>query len=513
MPTTDGRVPPHNLQAEESLLGAMLLSPDAIGAAVELRLEGEDFYRPAHGHVYEAAVSLWAQDQPADPVTVSDVLQRADLLEAVGGPSVLISLQASTPAIGNAARYARIVKDHALLRQLIGVAGEIAETGYGMPNDVAEAVGTAIGLVADLSGSVAEATDSSWDAVELGPILRGENPSAEATMLRRTDGQCLLYPGKIHAFNGESESLKSWLALWACVERIQAGENVLYVDFEAGPVDITGRLVELGLSVAEIEDHFFYVQPDEPLDPGARLRTVGMARDIGATLCVIDGLAEILALSGWDENSPGDIATFYGMLPKPLARTGAAVINIDHLVKDKEKQGNDARGSGHKRAGIDGAQFRLDCVKPFARDGEGLSRIIVTKDKHGYVRGTATGGKLVGELHMTSRHGGSVVTAAIRPSTSVGPDGLFRPTSLMTIVSRWLERAGKAVTMTWLADNLPGKAKASTVSAAVDALVADGFVTATQDGRTTWYSHLRPYGAGAEPQEPPPINDGYEDDF
>src|SRR5436853_6870118 len=124
-PPGGGRVPPNNLEAEESLLGAMLLSRDAIVSAVEIQLTGADFYKPAHGHIYDAITSLYAQGEPADPVTVADELARADLLEAVGGPAVLISLQAGTPAIGNAGRYARIVEEHALLRRLIAVAGSI----------------------------------------------------------------------------------------------------------------------------------------------------------------------------------------------------------------------------------------------------------------------------------------------------------------------------------------------------------------------------------------------------
>ncbi len=130
------RVPPHNLQAEESLLGAMLLSREAIASAIEAQLAPSDFYKPAHGHVFDAVTTLYADGAPADPVTVAEVLRRAELLEQIGGAGTLISLQANTPAIGNAARYARIVHEHSLLRQLIGAAGEIAEMGYELLEDV-----------------------------------------------------------------------------------------------------------------------------------------------------------------------------------------------------------------------------------------------------------------------------------------------------------------------------------------------------------------------------------------
>ena len=141
------RVPPHNLQAEESLLGAMLLSREAIASAIEGHLSSGDFYKPAHGHIYDAVVTLYTEGAPADPVTVSEALTRSGLLDAIGGPATLISLQAGTPAIGNAARYALIIHEHSLLRRLIAAAGDIAEMGYDLPEDVGQVIDQAESLV------------------------------------------------------------------------------------------------------------------------------------------------------------------------------------------------------------------------------------------------------------------------------------------------------------------------------------------------------------------------------
>jgi len=145
-----GRVPPHNLAAEESLLGAMLLSRDAVSAA-SMVCASADFYKPAHGHIFDAVLSLHSQGEPADPVTVADELRRAGLLDAIGGPSTLVSLQAGTPATSNAASYAKIVEEHALLRRLIAVAGEIAEIGYTVPDDVEEAIDRAEAMVFEVA--------------------------------------------------------------------------------------------------------------------------------------------------------------------------------------------------------------------------------------------------------------------------------------------------------------------------------------------------------------------------
>ncbi len=148
--TAASRVPPHDLQAEESLLGAMMLSAGAIADAAGV-VTASDFYKPAHGHVYDAVHTLYASGQPADSVTVADELRRAGLLDAIGGHAVLAQIMSSTPATTNAGRYARIVEEYALLRRLIGVAGEIAELGYSVPEDVSKALDRAESLVYEVN--------------------------------------------------------------------------------------------------------------------------------------------------------------------------------------------------------------------------------------------------------------------------------------------------------------------------------------------------------------------------
>src|SRR5436309_8390325 len=125
-----GRVPPHNLEAEESLLGAMMLSREAITAAIEVRLDATDFYKPAHGSIYEAAFELHSRGEPVDPVTVAEELRRASQLDQLGGRATLLRIQASTPASANAAHYAQIVGELAVLRRLIETAGDIQEMAY-----------------------------------------------------------------------------------------------------------------------------------------------------------------------------------------------------------------------------------------------------------------------------------------------------------------------------------------------------------------------------------------------
>ena len=164
------RVPPHNLEAEESLLGAMLLSRDAIADAVETA-RVEHFYRPAHAHVFDAISTLYASGDPADPVTVAEELDRAGVLESIGGLDGLISLQVNTPATSNAEKYASIIAERYTLRKLIETAGEIAELGYSRPDDVTKAVDEAEnmmfqiaqGRVADTMGEIRDLLDDTLD--------------------------------------------------------------------------------------------------------------------------------------------------------------------------------------------------------------------------------------------------------------------------------------------------------------------------------------------------------------
>ncbi len=134
-----GRVAPHSIEAEESLLGAMMLSREAVAEAVELVREG-DFFKPSHGHVFRALATLHADGGPNDVVTVSEELRRHGHLDMVGGMETLVALQASTPAIGSAAHYAQLVEEYSLLRKLIKAATDIAELAYSLPEDVAAAV-------------------------------------------------------------------------------------------------------------------------------------------------------------------------------------------------------------------------------------------------------------------------------------------------------------------------------------------------------------------------------------
>jgi len=145
-------VPPQNLEAEESVLGAMMLSPGAIGAVSEI-LDAGDFYRESHSKIYRAALALYAKGEPVDAITLVDELEERGELEDVGGRVRVHELAALVPATANAAHYARIVREMATLRGLIRAGGEIARLGWERPGETTDLVDRAEQVVFDLSQS------------------------------------------------------------------------------------------------------------------------------------------------------------------------------------------------------------------------------------------------------------------------------------------------------------------------------------------------------------------------
>jgi replicative DNA helicase len=124
------RTPPQDLQAEQSVLGGMLLSKDAIADVVEV-IKSNDFYRPAHQTIFDVIVDLYGRGEPADPVTVSGELTKAGEIGRIGGAPYLHTLLSSVPTAANAGYYARIVAERAILRRLVEAGTRIVQLGYG----------------------------------------------------------------------------------------------------------------------------------------------------------------------------------------------------------------------------------------------------------------------------------------------------------------------------------------------------------------------------------------------
>jgi replicative DNA helicase len=133
------RTPPHDLAAEQCVLGGMLMSKDAISDVMEV-ISPLDHYRPAHQLVHEAILELYSRGEPADPVTVSDLLAKRGELARIGGGAYLHTLLASVPTAANAGYYARIVRERAILRRLVEAGTRIVQLGYAGDGEADELV-------------------------------------------------------------------------------------------------------------------------------------------------------------------------------------------------------------------------------------------------------------------------------------------------------------------------------------------------------------------------------------
>ena len=256
---SDSRVPPHNLNAEESLLGALLLSREVVDQISELHVLVEHFYKPSHQHIYAAIRGLVFGGQPVDAVTVADELRRNGLLDEIGGPQTLLELQNATPAISNASRYAKIVQDTALLRKLIGVASDIAEIAYLEPDDVTKALDEAETKVFEIAED--RITDTTRSLSDLLPLAmdklqetfeRGDIITGTATGFHDLDEILSgLQPSTLNIIGARPAMGKTSLGLGIAAYVAQTARRpVLIFSLEMGHTELTQRILS---SEAEVD--------------------------------------------------------------------------------------------------------------------------------------------------------------------------------------------------------------------------------------------------------------------
>jgi replicative DNA helicase len=244
-------VPPQNLEAEESVLGAMMLSPGAIGAVSEV-LDAGDFYRESHAKIYRAALGLYAKGEPVDAITLVDELEERGELEDAGGRTRIHELAALVPASANAGHYARIVREMATLRGLIRAGGEISGLGWERPGETTDLVDRAEQIVFDLSQSrvtsefshIEELLKDSFERItalyEAGAEVTG-TPSGFRDLDRLTSG---FQPGNLIIVAARPSMGKSGLGLcMACNLAVRAEVPTAIFTLEMSKSEVTQRLM------------------------------------------------------------------------------------------------------------------------------------------------------------------------------------------------------------------------------------------------------------------------------
>jgi len=309
------------------------------------------------------------------------------------------------------------------------------------------------------------------------------------TVLYRTDGQCLLYAGKINAIFGESESGKTWVALEAVRQQLVQGNKVFYIDFEDSKRGIRGRLKALGV-LREQFGRFKYANPDGAYNEVAQQALLSSIRDFKPNLIVMDGVNAAMNLLGLDLEKNKDATQFSQVVLRPLRLWGAAVLTIDHVTKAKDTRGNYAIGAQAKRADIDGVAISVDVSMPFGRGSNGKLNLKITKDRPGFVRGISVEACFVGTVDLISKPD-NLIEISI-----VGGEAGFSPHEyLMRKLSEFMEKHGAELSTNQIVQAIDGGT--DQIKKAIAQLEGQGFLAVRAQGQGRYFTHSRPFVLGA----------------
>ncbi|WP_374107001.1 replicative DNA helicase [Mumia sp. zg.B17] len=245
------RTPPQDNNAEQSVLGAMMLSKDAIADVLE-SVKSIDFYRPAHEEIFDAILDLYGRGEPADAVTVAAALQKRGELAKVGGAPYLHTLVANVPIAANAGYYADIVREKAILRRLISAGTKIAQMGYAGEGEIDDIVDTAQSEVFGVTeqrtsedysvlNDLMEATFDELEAIAARDGQMAGVPTGFTDLDRLTNG---FHPGQMIVVAARPGVGKSTLGLDVCRSAaIKHGLTTAIFSLEMSRIEITMRLL------------------------------------------------------------------------------------------------------------------------------------------------------------------------------------------------------------------------------------------------------------------------------
>jgi replicative DNA helicase len=416
------RVPPHSLESEVSVLGACLISSVAVATTVEV-LRPDDFYRNAHRVVYEAIVALSASNEPVDAVTVTEWLSRHGRLDEVGGAAALYELTDQVPTAANAAYYARIVRDRALLRRLIDAGTKVTELAYEPTDDAQQTVDRAESLVYELArtGSISEFTplgellNDSFERLELLAKERSE-VTGLATGFDELDRLTAGFQRQNLIIIAARPAMgKSGLALGiAEYVAVETHKPVLLFSLEMSKSEIVNRLLssqarvesgrlrtgrledahwrQLGEALGRMNDAPLFID-DTPslnlLDIRSKARRLKQRH--GLELIIIDYL-QLMSSSRRVENRVQEVAEFsrgLKMLAKELDIPVVALSQLSRQTEtraDKRPMLSDLRESGSIEQDADIVAFIYrDEVYDADSPDKGIAELIVSKHRNGAV--------------------------------------------------------------------------------------------------------------------------------
>ncbi|RFA23423.1 replicative DNA helicase [Subtercola boreus] len=251
------RTPPHDLLAEQSALGGMLLSKDAVADVVEV-VRGADFYIPKHEFVFDAILNLYSHGEPTDVIAVTDELMKSGDLTRAGGAEYLHTLTSLVPTAANAGYYASIVAEKAILRRLVEAGTRIVQMGYASEGEVMDLVNNAQAEIYAVNGNtetedyvpLTTAVNAAIDEIEAAKGREGQMtgvPTGFAELDMLTNG---LHPGQLIIVAARPALGKSTLALdFARAASIKHDMPSIFFSLEMGRSEIAMRLLSAESSI------------------------------------------------------------------------------------------------------------------------------------------------------------------------------------------------------------------------------------------------------------------------
>lgn len=466
---------PYDYAQEQAVLGGCLLYGSDLEEVAQLLVPG-DFYKPVHERIYAAVLDLCARSAPVTCLTVGDSL--GEHLLGCGDRVYLHELVQKAGVPGNALFYAQKLKRLSVARSLVVAGLKYQHLGRTMTDgtDLERVLATAAQTIDDIARGglgVQPSTTSTYSRLDLEQALtdlaNGTYTGPKARFLYRTDGKSLLYPAAVHSISGEPGAGKTWVALLACVQELAAGHNVAFIDFEDNIHPVLARLTNLGASPDQLRAHFRYIRPQNALNP-ADERALD-AEVSNCTIVVIDGITEAMTINGLSPNDNDQVARWLHLMPNRIADLGAAVLQLDHVVKNSENRGRFAIGGQHKLAGITGTAYKAITVKTFAKNLNGHTKLVIDKDKHGDVGPV---GSTAADLHVDASDPTGVVRAWLDPAGALPEeDPRSRGTALMATVSAFIQD-NPGCTGNAIKKGVRGNREA--IAVAMDALIREGHV-------------------------------------
>lgn len=366
-PSAQGRTLPHDMLAEQSTIGGMLLSKDAVAEVFEY-VKSADFYAPKHEVIFDAIIKLFGKGEPTDAITVTDQLTKDGNLIRAGGADYLHTLTSIVPTAANADYYARIVSEKAVLRRLVEVGTRIAQMGYNNEGEVLDLVNAAqadvYGVVsqgvgqeyATLSESIADAMDEIESAQQRGGEMTGV-PTGFAELDEMTHG---LHGGQLVIVAARPAVGKSTLALdIARNAAIRHKMPTVFFSLEMGRAEIAMRLLSaessirlqnlrkgtlenndwsrLSLVRGNIHEAPLFVDDSPNLTMvEIRAKCRRMAQQHGLKLVVIDYL-QLLSSGKKVESRQQEVSEFSRNLKLLAKELGLPVIAISQLNRNSEQ--------------------------------------------------------------------------------------------------------------------------------------------------------------------------------